>query len=228
MTAQLSKKSEAWSARFSEPVSDLVKRYTASVFFDKRLAAFDIQGSLAHADMLAAQGIISTKDLEDIRRGMAQIQSEVADGKFEWLLDALVIRGQLPKEYKQRVAKIRADRSSVQIALVDDKYQKETPDIDCLSRLHLCHARCCRFEVALSAQDLRDGIPFDIQRPYMLPRDPRTKKCACMDEAGACTIYDKRPASCRVYDCRQDPRVWVDFEARIPAPMPPKITGEDD
>ena len=59
MTAQLSKKSEAWSARFNEPVSDLVKRYTASVFFDKRLAQVDIQGSLAHAEMLAHQNIIS-------------------------------------------------------------------------------------------------------------------------------------------------------------------------
>jgi argininosuccinate lyase len=87
MTAQLSKKGEAWSARFSEPVSDLVKRYTASVFFDKRLAQFDIQGSLAHADMLAAQGIISATDLADIQRGMAQIQSEIDSGKFEWLLD---------------------------------------------------------------------------------------------------------------------------------------------
>ncbi|WP_194713582.1 argininosuccinate lyase [Noviherbaspirillum soli] len=87
MTAQLSKKSEAWSARFSEPVSDLVKRYTASVFFDKRLAEFDIQGSLAHADMLAEQNIISRQDLQDIQRGMAQIQSEIAAGQFEWLLD---------------------------------------------------------------------------------------------------------------------------------------------
>ena len=172
-------------------------------------------------------------DLVDEIDTLAKVLEERPDHadvarKFEWLLDALVIRGQLPKEYNQRAAKIRADRSSVQIALVDDKYQKESPDIDCLSRLHLCQARCCRFEVALSAQDLRDGIPWDIQRPYMLPRDARTKKCACMDTAGACTIYDKRPASCRVYDCRQDPRVWVDFEARIPAPMQAKITGEDD
>jgi argininosuccinate lyase len=87
MTAQLSKKSEAWSARFSEPVSDLVKRYTASVFFDKRLAEVDIQGSLAHADMLAAQGIISQGDLQQIQRGMAQIGAEIAAGRFEWLLD---------------------------------------------------------------------------------------------------------------------------------------------
>jgi argininosuccinate lyase len=87
MTAQLSKKGEAWSARFSEPVSDLVKRYTASVFFDKRLALFDIQGSLAHAEMLAAQGIISAADRSEIERGMAQIKSEIDAGSFEWLLD---------------------------------------------------------------------------------------------------------------------------------------------
>src|SRR5476649_2536992 len=87
MTAQLSKKSEAWSARFSEPVSDLVKRYTASVFFDKRLAAADIQGSLAHAEMLAAQIIISAADHAEIVRGMTQISSEIAAGQFEWLLD---------------------------------------------------------------------------------------------------------------------------------------------
>ncbi|WP_334187266.1 argininosuccinate lyase [Noviherbaspirillum sp.] len=87
MTAQLSKKSEAWSARFSEPVSDLVKRYTASVFFDKRLAAADIEGSLAHAEMLAHQGIISAQDHADIQRGMAQIKTEIDGGKFEWLLD---------------------------------------------------------------------------------------------------------------------------------------------
>ena len=87
MTAQLSKKADAWSARFSEPVSDLVKRYTASVFFDKRLALFDIQGSLAHAEMLAAQGIISQEDRADIERGMAQIKGEIEAGSFEWLLD---------------------------------------------------------------------------------------------------------------------------------------------
>jgi argininosuccinate lyase len=87
MTDQFSKKADAWSARFNEPVSDLVKRYTASVFFDKRLAQVDIQGSLAHADMLAAQNIISAQDYADIQRGMALILSEIEDGKFHWSLD---------------------------------------------------------------------------------------------------------------------------------------------
>ena len=84
---QFDKKSQAWSALFSEPMSDLVKRYTASVFFDKRLWEADIKGSLAHADMLCAQGIISSADLAAIQRGMAQIRDEIESDRFEWKLD---------------------------------------------------------------------------------------------------------------------------------------------
>ena len=84
---QLDKKSEAWSALFSEPMSDLVKRYTASVFFDKRLWEADITGSLAHAEMLAAQSIISEADHASIRHGMGVIRSEIESGSFEWKLD---------------------------------------------------------------------------------------------------------------------------------------------
>ena len=76
-----------WSGRFDEPVADLVKRFTASVEFDQRLALFDIQGSLAHAQMLAASDIINLQDLNDIKRGMAQIENEILSGQFEWLLD---------------------------------------------------------------------------------------------------------------------------------------------
>jgi argininosuccinate lyase len=87
MTNQLDKKSQAWSALFSEPMSELVKRYPASVFFDKRLWQADILGSLAHAEMLAAQKIIGAQDLADIERGMAQITQEIESGAFEWQLD---------------------------------------------------------------------------------------------------------------------------------------------
>ncbi len=78
---------KAWSGRFSEPVSDLVKRYTASVSFDQRMARQDIRGSLAHARMLARQGIISDQDLADIERGMAVIAEEIERGEFAWSLD---------------------------------------------------------------------------------------------------------------------------------------------
>jgi argininosuccinate lyase len=85
--SQLDHKSEAWSALFSEPMSDLVKRYTASVFFDKRLWLADITGSLAHAAMLEKQGVISATDAAEIRRGMAQVRAEIESGAFEWKLD---------------------------------------------------------------------------------------------------------------------------------------------
>jgi len=78
---------KAWSGRFSEPVSDLVKRYTASVNFDQRMARQDIRGSLAHARMLARQGIIAAADLADIERGMNQILGEIQRGEFAWNLD---------------------------------------------------------------------------------------------------------------------------------------------
>ena len=68
-------------------MSDLVKRYTSSVFFDKRLWQVDIAGSLAHADMLAAQHIISAADHASIQSGMATITAEITSGAFEWQLD---------------------------------------------------------------------------------------------------------------------------------------------
>ena len=83
----LNKKNTSWSGRFNEPVAELVKKYTASVGFDQRLATFDIQGSIAHAQMLGAQKIISLDDVKSIESGLAEILQEIESGTFEWLLD---------------------------------------------------------------------------------------------------------------------------------------------
>jgi len=84
---QFDKKSQGWSALFSEPMSALVQRYTASVGFDRRLWRADLQGSLAHAEMLAAQGLLSAEDHAAIVRGMAQIAADIEAGRFEWKLE---------------------------------------------------------------------------------------------------------------------------------------------
>jgi argininosuccinate lyase len=76
-----------WSGRFAEPVDELVKRFTASVSFDRRLAPYDIDASLAHARMLAACGIIARSDLAAIERGLAQVRREIESGTFPWSLD---------------------------------------------------------------------------------------------------------------------------------------------
>ncbi|HSB22478.1 MAG TPA: argininosuccinate lyase [Burkholderiaceae bacterium] len=83
----LDKKSQAWSALFTEPMDALVQRYTASVGFDQRLWRADLLGSLAHARMLAARHVISAPDLADIERGLAQIAQEIEAGTFEWKLE---------------------------------------------------------------------------------------------------------------------------------------------
>jgi argininosuccinate lyase len=78
---------ESWSGRFNEPVNELVKRYTASVDFDYQLAEYDIRGSIAHAEMLAKQQIISNEELLAIKQGLSQVKSEIHDGEFNWSLD---------------------------------------------------------------------------------------------------------------------------------------------
>jgi len=84
---QFEKKSEAWSALFSEPTSELVKRYTASVSFDRRMWRADIAGSRAHATMLADRSIITPADLAAIERGLATIGEEIERGEFIWRVD---------------------------------------------------------------------------------------------------------------------------------------------
>jgi argininosuccinate lyase len=75
------------SGRFSEPVTELVKQYTASVDFDQRLAEADIAGSLAHARMLAAIGVLTAADLAAIERGLTAIRGEVERSEFVWSRD---------------------------------------------------------------------------------------------------------------------------------------------
>src|SRR3989454_5318214 len=84
----MAKKPQLWSGRFKEPVDEQVKRFTASVGFDKRLAKQDIRGSLAHARMLAACGVLSRRDLTAIERGLARIGREIDRGRFKWSLEA--------------------------------------------------------------------------------------------------------------------------------------------
>lgn len=96
-----------------------------------------------------------------------------------------------------------------------DKYAlTDLPQINCAERLHLCKAACCLLIFPLSRQDVEEGIArWDFGRPYWNLRD-RTGYCVHNDpEKHSCHIYNERPAPCRVYDCRQDKRIWLDFDA---------------
>ena len=72
------------SARFAEATDAFVEVFTASVDFDQRMAAQDIEGSIAHATMLAHCGILTEQERDDIIRGLTQISAEIASGEFVW------------------------------------------------------------------------------------------------------------------------------------------------
>ena len=74
----------AWGGRFSEPTDAFVARYTASVDFDKRMYRQDIQGSIAHAKMLAKVGVLTAQERDDIIRGLEEVRIEIERGEFEW------------------------------------------------------------------------------------------------------------------------------------------------
>jgi len=76
--------SKLWGGRFSEATDAFVQRFTASVGFDRRLALEDIAGSLAHARMLHATGVLTASELTAIEGGLAQIQEEVREDRFDW------------------------------------------------------------------------------------------------------------------------------------------------
>jgi argininosuccinate lyase len=91
------KKGKTWSGRFAEPVDALVQRFTASVSFDKRLALHDIAGSLAHARMLAACGVIGRPDLKAIESALARVRAEIRAGKFAWSVENEDVHGNIER-----------------------------------------------------------------------------------------------------------------------------------
>lgn len=100
-----------------------------------------------------------------------------------------------------------------------DKYEVEGPPIDCASRVHLCKAACCRLDFVLSRQDLEEGvIRWDVGRPYHIKKRADGWCHHCDGATKGCAAHAKRPLVCRQYDCRNDARIWEDFEQRIPSP----------
>ena len=84
----MSKKiNQSWGGRFNEPTNEFVKHFNASIEFDKILAPFDIQGSIAHAQMLSEQGIIEKVEFNEIKEGLEKILDLINSGNFDWSID---------------------------------------------------------------------------------------------------------------------------------------------
>ena len=110
----------------------------------------------------------------------------------------------------------------VSLDLGGDKYATASPDVPCGELIPLCGGRCCTLSFALSTADLDEGvIRWDYGQPYLIRQRASDGYCVHNDpDSRACTVHAFRPRVCRSYDCRKDPRVWIDYEQRIAAPMP--------
>jgi hypothetical protein len=102
---------------------------------------------------------------------------------------------------------------------VAGKHSIESPPIDCVSLLPICKARCCRLTVHLAYEDVADGFDWVFERPYELRRDRGTGYCTNHRADSGCARYHARPGTCRAFDCRNDMRIWADFDNKIPAPI---------
>jgi Fe-S-cluster containining protein len=173
----------------------------------------------------------------DVERGLRfthvmmtvmQDQGNEAIAYVQALTDLLVEKGVLqPDELEGPLERAREEVNKVvvprvRLADMGDKYTNDqTVVIDCPSLIPLCKARCCTFRFFLTKQDLDEGIArWDYGNPYWISQSDDGYCCHCDAETRACTIHAQRPHVCRNYDCRHDKRVWLDFERRIPAPMP--------
>jgi hypothetical protein len=151
------------------------------------------------------------------------------------LIDLLIEKGLLTEaELNERKREVGAglvekfNNNGMTVAIQDsqvDKYKFEDgPRIDCENRINLCKAACCRMRFPLSPQDLEEGIvKWDLPRPYLIARGPDGYCSHLAGDSCGCSIYENRPLPCRAYDCRQDTRIWADFENRIVSPELEKL-----
>ncbi|MGI1679357.1 MAG: argininosuccinate lyase [Cellvibrionaceae bacterium] len=123
-----------WGGRFTEPTDAFVERFTASVNFDNRLYAHDIQGSIAHATMLAKCDVISDAEKQQIIDGLAQIREDIAKGNFTWSVSLEDVHMNIEAELTKRIGitgkKLHTGRSrNDQVATDIRLYLREEIDL---------------------------------------------------------------------------------------------------
>jgi hypothetical protein len=156
-----------------------------------------------HAERLLAVDVVALTELL-IAKGV--IDAEELDG-----------RKQLARMERAKREAGQTRRSLPMLGTTEDKYALTPADIPCAENLPLCGAACCRLVFDLTLQDLEEGV---VKWEYGLPYRIRQTDHHCVHfvSGSGCNVYEHRPAACRVFDCRKDQRIWLDYENRIPNP----------
>ena len=141
--------------------------------------------------------------------------------RAEGLVDGAAMDARLPALEAAETERAKG-RLSVKLNQDVDKYQLVGPDIPCDELLPLCRGRCCTLHFPLTSQDLDERVvKWNYLQPYNIRQRAEDGYCVHNDPAThGCAVYHHRPAVCRLYDCRNDKRIWVDYEKRIPTAEP--------
>jgi len=147
---------------------------------------------------------------DDLLRLAAQVMAlEEASGAAEAAERAT------PAEIERVLAADEETLDRVQLARVGDKYAVANAEMPCEELYPICQARCCKLTFALSTQDLDEGVVrWDYGRPYLIKQRASDGYCTHNDQ-GRCTVHAHRPAVCRSYSCKDDRRIWADFDNRV-------------
>ncbi|MDR2641330.1 MAG: YkgJ family cysteine cluster protein [Planctomycetaceae bacterium] len=131
---------------------------------------------------------------------------------------ALMSLGQIGVMERQRIEKEliielfppKQVRPGLGIVVAQDE-SKLPIEEDCEKRIHLCKQACCRiFEVHLNADEIESGqFDWNPRSPYSLHKNH--SGCVHLVQC-KCTIYHNRPATCYTYSCKNDPRIWLNYE----------------
>jgi Fe-S-cluster containining protein len=157
------------------------------------MSAIKVYEASAHLysliELLVTKGIIGIEELDQRKK---------------------MVEKRLQDSFKEAGIGVRVHRAET------DKYDSEgEAKIDCDKRIHVCHAACCGLTYALSLQDINEGIRWSLGQPFMNARGPDGYCAHLQRDTLRCNIYDHRPVVCRHYDCRDDRRIWLDFDKMI-------------
>lgn len=183
----------------------------------------------------AAGGAAPSVDLAmDLRQGLRFAHGMAMQTRFgalqakaqvNALVEELLAAGHLDLEaFQQRLQRVEQREAErfheglvVRMADPVDKYALgELPAVDCQARMPICKSRCCKLVFPLGMQDLDEGVvEWDYALPYMARKGADGLCVHRCTDSGGCLVYEHRPAICRTYSCREDRRIWADFDAMI-------------
>lgn len=148
-------------------------------------------------ELLVAKGIIGIEELDQRKKAVEK---------------------RLNDSFKEAGIGVRVRRDD------NDKYGlSDEVKIDCEKRKPLCRAACCRLAYPLSLQDIKEGIRWSLGKPFLNAREADGYCVHLQRDTLGCSIYEHRPTVCRQYDCRNDRRIWLDFDKMI---INPELFGE--